>query len=91
MPRYKSESNKSIAERIYPHRVDVTVPPGGLGGRLDGMLEWCRQRGCEWAQHGQRQHEPGQVPVDYARFYFARESDAVAFRQRWNDAEEAKP
>jgi len=29
------------AERHFPHRVDVPVPVGGLGGTLNAMLAWC--------------------------------------------------
>jgi hypothetical protein len=29
------------AERRFPIKVDIPVPPGGLGRRLTDMLDWC--------------------------------------------------
>jgi hypothetical protein len=35
MTRYKSQLRASRVEQEYPHHVDILVPPGGLGTRLD--------------------------------------------------------
>ncbi|MGB7278595.1 MAG: hypothetical protein WBD15_12700, partial [Pseudolabrys sp.] len=37
MTRYKGSHSAKAVERDYPHFVDVAVPPGGLGSRLDAM------------------------------------------------------
>lgn len=34
-------------ERAYPYMVDIAVPEGGLGKRLDGMHDWHRARFLE--------------------------------------------
>jgi len=77
---------KREAETRYPFRVDVPVPPViGLGGRLNAMQDWCRANiaAGAWDQHGRSEKALGQVPVDFARFYFATEADADLFRWRW--------
>jgi len=76
---------KRAAERRFPFQVDVPVPAGGLGERLNHMLGWCRANitAGEWGQHGRSEKALGQVPLDFARFYFATEADADLFRWRW--------
>jgi hypothetical protein len=75
---------KDEAERRFPHKIDVPVPPTGLGRDLTAMLEWCRARvpQPEWpitATH------PGPskraAPVHCARWYFAEAADAEAFNR----------
>jgi hypothetical protein len=52
---------KRAAEQNFPHRVDVPVPPGGLGNRLNQMLAWCVMniRAEDWEQHGASVKEGG--------------------------------
>ncbi len=73
------------AERRFPHRVDVPVPGSGLGRRLTDMLNWCRENAPPgaWAQHHHSERRKGEAPTDFARFYFANEADAEAFRREW--------
>jgi hypothetical protein len=68
------------AERRFPYRVDIGVPPLGLGGRLSAMLRWCREnvQAEAWDMHW-----AAVIPPDYVRFYFMDEVDAEAFRRRW--------
>jgi hypothetical protein len=68
------------AERRFPYRVDIGVPPLGLGGRLSAMLRWCREnvQAEAWDMHW-----AAVIPPDYVRFYFIDEVDAEAFRRRW--------
>jgi hypothetical protein len=47
MSRY---SFKAI-EREFPHHVDMQVPLGGLGKKLDTMYAWHKMRGIQ-AMHG---------------------------------------
>jgi len=35
MSRYKGRQNTKAVERDFPHFVDIVVPPGGLGKRLN--------------------------------------------------------
>jgi hypothetical protein len=77
---------KLAAERKFAHRVDIPVPPVvGLGNRINEMEAWCRANfhADQWAHHGHREKEPGQIAKDYARFYFLTEADADLFRWRW--------
>jgi hypothetical protein len=78
-------SFKREAERRLPHRIDIPVPGSGLGRQLTDMLDWCRANiaAGTWAQHGHGEKRKGEAPRDYARFYFASEADAAAFRRLW--------
>jgi len=79
-------AGKRAAEQQFPFRVDIPVPPvTGLGGRLNAMHDWCRANitAGEWDKHGHSEKQPGQVAVDFARFYFMRDADAALFRCRW--------
>jgi hypothetical protein len=84
MARYKTPTFKQMAERTFPWRVDIDVPGFGLGPRLDQMHAWCRERGCEWEQHGYQRPRPGEVPQHVVRFYFSERGDALAFLLRWD-------
>lgn len=45
MSRYKGRSSAKEIARLYPFVVEVIVPEGGLGRRLDDMHEFHGQRG----------------------------------------------
>jgi hypothetical protein len=78
--------SRRAAESKFPHRIDIAVPIGGLGNRLTEMLLWCRRNvgAGTWAQHGHTERPKARaVPAVSARFYFANEADAEAFRKRW--------
>jgi len=76
---------KQEAEAKFRYRVDIPVPAGGLGDRLNAMLDWCQIniQPAGWEQHGHSIQEAAQVPKDFARFYFLTEQDAERFRQHW--------
>ena len=77
---------KLAAERNFPVRVDIPVPPVvGLGNRIKEMEAWCRSNfhTDQWAHHNHSEKEPGQIAKDYARFYFLTEADADLFRWKW--------
>jgi hypothetical protein len=76
---------KRIAEKRFPNHVNFPVPSGGLGSRLNEMVEWCRANipAGGWEVHGHSEKEAGRIAVDYARFYFLTEADADLFRWRW--------
>jgi hypothetical protein len=40
MARYHYETRRD-AERQYQHRVDIPMPPMGLGKQLNDMIAWC--------------------------------------------------
>ncbi len=44
MTSYKGrQKNAKAVERDFPHFVDIVVPPGGLGTKLDAMYEFHTQ------------------------------------------------
>jgi len=55
------------AERAYPVRVRVPVPPHGLGQKLNEMHEWLRER----APDGRHFVGSDRGPPDAALVYFA--------------------
>jgi len=85
--RADTGSARRGAEAKFPHRVDIPIPIGGLGSRLTEMLMWCRANIAPgtWDQHahGERPKRRGGIPAVAARFYFASEPDAGAFRKLW--------
>jgi hypothetical protein len=42
MARYKGRTDPKIVKRDFPHPVDMVVPPGGFGSRLDAMCDWAQ-------------------------------------------------
>jgi hypothetical protein len=44
MTRYRGRTKTSLIERQFPHHVEMIVPEGGFGKRLDQMHEWHRAR-----------------------------------------------
>ena len=49
------------------------------------MHQWCRENVAAgaWAEHGHQVRRKGERPIDFARWYFANEADAEAFRRQW--------
>ena len=79
MSRYKGRNTKAI-EQAYPHIVELIVPLGGFGRKLDDMYEWHRARGIQ-DQHGRgRRDENGR---DYIRWCFADPAIAEAFTAKF--------
>ena len=75
MAYYKGRTNPKAIERDFPHLVDVAVPLGGFGKRLDGMHEWHRSRGIE-ARQGRGQRDEGH---NFIRWCFADPKMAADF------------
>jgi len=76
---------KHQAEKRFPHKVDVLVPPEGFGKRLDSMLAWCREHAARahWDCHGHQARTTDDVLQRSARFYFTDAPIADAFRRKW--------
>ena len=68
MTRYKGRVGAIETERAYPHIVELNIPPGGLGRRLDVMANWHKQRGLEVREGKNYYAEPNW----YARWCFAK-------------------
>lgn len=67
MARYKGCASAKIIERDFPHIVEIAVPPGGLGKRLDKMYDWHRARSIQ-DQRGSSRREEGR---DFISWCFA--------------------
>jgi hypothetical protein len=76
-------ARKRAAEAEFPYRVDVPL----LGGmrRLRGMLDWCGAHVAAgaWDMHHHSERRRGELPAEFARFYFTTDADAEAFGRRW--------
>jgi hypothetical protein len=81
------DPSKAEAEARFPYKVDVPEPLGGFAIQHERMLEWCRRLPADnWRYHPHQdpaiRSDQG-VPLRFARFYFANERDAEAFRKAW--------
>jgi hypothetical protein len=75
MTRYKGRLSTRTIARDFPHIVEIAVPPGGLGKRLDDMHDRHRTRGIPSRSGGSRYAEP----TWYTAWCFANADDADAF------------
>jgi hypothetical protein len=84
-------AGKRDAERRFPHKVDMRVPPDELAVRVRGMVAWCWQSAGPgaWEQHGHAdlsRRDVRGVPAEVVRFYFMDARVAEAFRGRWKQS-----
>jgi hypothetical protein len=56
MTRYKGSQSAKAVERDFPHFVDIVVPLGGLGSKLDAMYDFHTRHGVK-AQRGHGRHD----------------------------------
>jgi hypothetical protein len=75
--RYKGRPSEKSLARDYPYAVEIEVPLGGLGKRLDAMHDFHRQRGINdqrggWHRKSER---------DFIHWRFADADTAAAFAQ----------
>jgi hypothetical protein len=77
MTRYKGRTKTSLTERNYPHHVELVVPEGGFGKRLDEMHEWHRARSVR-ARFGRSRRDKNNR--DYVTWCFADAAMADSFR-----------
>lgn len=75
MSRYKGRQSTKAVERDFPHFVEIVVPPGGLGRRLDAMYEFHSRHGIK-PQRGQGRHDANGSVI---RWCFADPELAKAF------------
>jgi hypothetical protein len=79
MTRYKGQHRAARIEVEFPHHVDIVIPPGGLGTRLDAMYEFHAQRGIR-AQRGHGKHNADGAVI---RWCFADANLAVNFASKF--------
>jgi hypothetical protein len=77
MTRYKGRTKTSQIEREFPYRVEMIVPEGGFGKRLDQMHEWHRARSIR-AKFGRSRRDKNNR--DYVTWCFADAAMADSFR-----------
>jgi len=77
MTRYKGRTKSSLVERKFPHRVEIIVPEGGFGKRLDEMHEWHRARSIK-PRFGRSRRDKNKR--DYVTWCFADAAMADSFR-----------
>jgi hypothetical protein len=51
MPRYKGRASPKEIERDFPHMVEMRVPLGGFGSKLNAMHRWHEARGIRAIQY----------------------------------------
>lgn len=56
MPRYKGRPSAESIARDFPHVVEIAMPAGGLGKRLDAMHEFHARRGIRARNGPHRRH-----------------------------------
>jgi hypothetical protein len=76
MTRYKGRASPKAIEQDFPHIVEMRVPEGGFGKKLDAMYEWHIHRGIRAVNSTGRRDESGR---DYIRWCFADPKIAEAF------------
>jgi hypothetical protein len=81
MTRYKGRTSPEAIEQTYPHIVEMIVPLGGFGKKLDAMYDWHRTRGILFQRGRSRRDENGR---DYIRWCFADAETAAAFASQFN-------
>jgi len=80
MTRYKGQLRASRTEQEFPHHVDIIVPPGGLGTRLDAMYSFHEQHGIK----PQRSHGKHDADGSVIRWCFADLAIAESFAGEFN-------
>ena len=78
--RYKSSQSARVIEQRSPHFVDVVVPPGGLGPRLNAMYDFHARHSIQ-PQRGQWRPGRGGGSITWC---FADEALAGAFASEFN-------
>jgi hypothetical protein len=83
MTRYKGRTSPKAIEQAYPHIVEMMVPSGGFGKKLDAIYEWHRARGIQDHRGRSRRDENGR---DYIRWCFDDSFTAAQFVNDFGDA-----
>ena len=77
MARYKGRTKTKLVERDCPHRVEMIVPKGGFGKKLNEMHEWHLARSIQPRFGRSRRDEKNR---DYVTWCFADAAMADSFR-----------
>ena len=77
MTRYEGRKPTRLIERDFPHHVEMIVPEGGFGKRLDKMHDWHLSRSIKPRFGRSRCDENNR---DYVTWCFADAAMADSFR-----------
>jgi len=84
MTRPKGRQSAKAVEKDFPHFVDMVMPLGGFGNRLDTMYEFHDRHGIEAKRgDGWRDQIKGRI---YIRWCFADPAIAAAFAKEFGPA-----
>ena len=86
MTRYKGRTSLKLIESKFPHHVDMLVPEGGFGDRLNAMHAWHDAQGIA-AVSGQSRRENGR---DIIRWCFADLVTAALFQKEFGQATDSR-
>ena len=75
MSRYKGRASAKAIEKDFPYHVDIAIPFGGLGKRINDMYAFHTLLGIE-SKSGLGRHDANGSVI---RFCFADENSAAAF------------
>lgn len=70
--RARTQITRRTIDRDYPYQVEIAVPVGGLGDRLNAMHHWCAEHAADY------QTQAGDNTV---RFCFASDRHAREFAE----------
>jgi hypothetical protein len=76
MTRYKGRTSPKTIEQDFPYVVEMRVPEGGFGKKLDAMYEWHTRRSIRAINSTGRRDENGR---DIISWCFANPDVAAAF------------
>jgi len=85
MTRYKGRTKTSLIERDFPHHVEMLVPEGGFGKRLDEIHEWHGAHNIV-AMNGRGRRDENNR--DYVTWCFAEPAIAAAFANEFGHSNE---
>ena len=80
MTRYKGHASSKAIEREFPHIVEMIVPLGGFGRKLDDMYEWHWARDIEAMRGRGWRDDNGRF---YVRWCFANLITAQDFARKF--------
>jgi hypothetical protein len=63
MTRYKGRQSAKAVEQDFPHCVDIVVPEGGLGNKLNAMYEFHARHGIQAKRGYAQRREDGRSVI----------------------------
>ena len=83
MSSYKGRQSAKAVEQDFPHFVDIVVPPGGLGTKLNAMYDFHARLGIAPKRGHGRHDDHGSI----IRWCFADPALAAEFAKEFGSAD----